>query len=361
MALLSASEASLIDPMTQSYHLHRCFSTMKFFIAVVLCLLINSSSVACNIPVFRYALERWQPDSCELIVFHKGPLSPDQQQLLQELDGQRTKREDSASTSLTLSDLSAPTPTHASLWQSITSTTKQVAATPYLVVRMKLGKGRTINGWHGSLSDAVKIGILDSPARRELARRLLAGHSVVWLMIRPGKESRLASEVRELNTSTQKSLAVNFPLLSQELTLPEGIGLPGSELHSEIPLLLKFSLLEIERDDPREAFLVNLFSQIQPEASEQGEALIVPVFGRGRALEVIPASSLTSQLMKDLTVFLSGACSCQVKEQNPGFDLLMSVDWESELFGEGIAPPRVRSTRDRLNKQPELLSIPPGK
>ena len=30
---------------------------------------------ACNVPVFRYALERWKPDAYEVHVFHKGPLS----------------------------------------------------------------------------------------------------------------------------------------------------------------------------------------------------------------------------------------------------------------------------------------------
>lgn len=347
--------------MTDPSHFCRSRTSRICFIVVISFVLNNLAAVACNIPVFRYALERWQPDSCELIVFHKGPLSDVQQSLLQRVDGERRKRNNAAKTSLTLSDLSTPSPPHAALWESITSTTNQEMATPYLVVRMKLGEGRTVNGWHGSLVDAVKTGIVDSPARRELASRLLSGHSVVWLVIQPETSSTTAADVREKNAAAQQSLINSFPWLSQNLELPEGIGLPGSELHSEIPLLLKFSLLEIDRTDSAETFLIHLFSQIQPEATQRGESLIVPVFGRGRALEVIPASVLTPQLMKDLTVFLSGACSCQVKEQNPGFDLLMSVDWNKELFGEGNGPPPVRSTRDRINPKPELLTIPPGK
>ncbi len=58
--------------------------------------------------------------------------------------------------------------------------------------------------------------------------------------------------------------------------------------------------------------------------------VVVPVFGRGRALEVIPAADLTGSLIEDLTLYLSGPCSCQVKERNPGFDLLMATDWERE-------------------------------
>src|SRR5262245_65804907 len=40
-------------------------------------LLLNPSPArACNVPVFRYALERWPADTYEVIVFHRGPLMP---------------------------------------------------------------------------------------------------------------------------------------------------------------------------------------------------------------------------------------------------------------------------------------------
>ena len=125
---------------------------------------------------------------------------------------------------------------------------------------------------------------------------------------------------------------------------------------------MKFSVLEIEKQDKKESFLVNLFSKIRSEEAAGGEPLVVPVFGRGRALEVIPAAELNPRLMTDLTLFLSGACSCQVKDQNPGFDLLINCDWKQELFLEGTEPPPARSTgQGDRTKQPQLLSIPPGR
>ncbi len=131
--------------------------------------------------------------------------------------------------------------------------------------------------------------------------------------------------------------------LENKIKLPDGIGLPGSELHSEVPLLVKFSWLELDPDEKQEAWLADLFHKIRPEAVENGDPLIVPVFGRGRALEVIPSRDFQLDLMEDLTLFMCGACSCQVKERNPGFDLLLSVDWDSELFGEnGPLPPPPR-------------------
>jgi hypothetical protein len=323
--------------------------TIKLACSIVLSFAIVSVACACNIPVFRYALERWQPDQCEVVVFHKGGLTGEQQQLLKQLGEGDSGQGQHANVKIIESDVSLPTQPHAALWAGIESETH--ATLPYVVLRTKLGFGKVVNGWHGPLDAVGRSGVLDSPARRELGRRLLAGHSIVWLVI--------GSDDKQQNMAARQMLAQNFESLAGKIELPEGVGLPGSELHSEVPLLLEYSLLEIDRKDVREQFLVELLSGFQPEAVAQGEPLIVPVFGRGRALEVIPANDLSDHLMKDLTVFLSGACSCQVKEQNPGFDLLLSVDWNRELFGEGAEPPPEKTTRDR--QRPTLLTIPPGR
>ncbi|MCP4857224.1 MAG: hypothetical protein GY903_22300, partial [Fuerstiella sp.] len=139
------------------------------------------------------------------------------------------------------------------------------------------------------------------------------------------------------------------------------IGLPGSELFSDIPLLMKFSVLEVDPTDDREQFLVELLTGFEPEAIKSGDPLVVPVFGRGRALEVIPAEQLDAGLIEDLTLFLCGACSCQVKERNPGFDLLITASWERELFGEdaeGLASEMIATTTTTAD--PVLIPIPSG-
>lgn len=41
---------------------------------------------SCNIPVFRYALERWAPSPFELVVFHRGPLARQDQERLEMLE-----------------------------------------------------------------------------------------------------------------------------------------------------------------------------------------------------------------------------------------------------------------------------------
>ena len=44
------------------------------------------TAIACNVPVFRYALERWEADPYEMVVFHREPLTAEQQALLAEME-----------------------------------------------------------------------------------------------------------------------------------------------------------------------------------------------------------------------------------------------------------------------------------
>lgn len=322
---------------------------MKFLPSILLSLAAVSIAGTCNIPVFRYALERWKPDPVEWIVFHDGALTADQEVLVEGVSTDSRGGLRRVNVQTIRSDLSQPSAAQLDLWQTLEADGE--ATLPYVVVRARLGPNRFVNGWRGPLDAFRQANVFDSPAREELSQRLLKGHSIVWLIIGSDDDQR--------TEAASRMLAGQFEELAKKVQLPSGIGLPGSELHSEVPLLLRFSLIEVDRSDPREQFLVQFLSGFQPEAFDAGEPLIVPVFGRGRALEVIPASVVNPQLIEDLTLFLSGACSCQVKEQNPGFDLLLSADWDRELFGEGVRPPAAEPAGAR--REPTLLSIPTGR
>ncbi|MEM7396784.1 MAG: hypothetical protein AAF492_31025 [Verrucomicrobiota bacterium] len=46
---------------------------MKKFFCITLALLAGPI-LACQVPVFRYALERWPPDMFQLVIYHSEPL-----------------------------------------------------------------------------------------------------------------------------------------------------------------------------------------------------------------------------------------------------------------------------------------------
>ena len=325
-------------------------NVLRFVAALTL---VAAVANACNIPVFRYALERWKPDSCEVIVFYRGTLTADDEIRVQTLEKASLAGNGVANLNVIRCDVETTQDNELNnLWQTMKDNAR--SSLPMLVIRSKHGKNRIINHWHGSLEEAQDAGLLESPVRSELIRRLQSGDAIVWLLLKSPDEER-TSAIRTM----LKALCEALP---KTVELPEGIGLPGSELYSEVPLLLQFSMLEIDPSDPKEQFLVRLFTGFQSAAAADGEPLIAPVFGRGRALEVVPASELDAELMEDLTVFLCGACSCQVKEQNPGFDLLLSTNWNTVLFGEDSeGPPPAEPTGNGKSKVPKLVPIPSGK
>ncbi len=296
-------------------------------------LALASIASACNIPVFRYALERWRSDAYEIVVPADEALDANQKAFVEKLEAASNLRGGKANLNVIRNSA--------------------VTDADQAVIVRGTGGGRIVGHWRGTIDEASEVGLLESPVRKELVRRLLAGDSVVWLVLQSSDAatSRAAAEL----------LTTAFKTLDTKIKLPDGIGLPGSELHSEVPLFVKFSFIEIKHDDPAEQFLIQSLSNQRADDAKSGEPLLVPVFGRGRALEVIPAKDLSAQLVEDLTMFLSGACSCQVKEQNPGFDLLLNVNWDTELYGEdGMRPPPPKSVGD-AEKPAVLLTIPPGK
>ncbi|MCA9062923.1 MAG: hypothetical protein KDA96_07685 [Planctomycetaceae bacterium] len=331
--------------------------TILFLLGFVL---TTSVGQPCNIPVFRYALERWRPDNTDLIVFHDGPLTPSDEARLQALlngtQADRSVEAEAARTNLSVVKVDVNQPVDAvysGVWDSIREQAGTVR--PYLVLRCQLGQNRLLNVWHGSLNDAEVQNLTDSPVRQEIVRRLLAGDAVVWLMLRSSHEDR--------NKAMKELLRKQFVELESTLELPDGIGLPGSELLSDVPLLLRFHIVELDADDPRERFLVHLLTGFYPEALKEDQPLVAPIFGRGRMLEVIPATRLDSDLVRDLTRFLCGACSCQVKEQNPGFDLLIRTNWHRELYGDSIPDPADSNQPPpgMQKQQATQIPIPPGR
>ena len=53
----------------------RALHTIRLFLALMLASVVAE---ACQVPVFRYALERWRPDPYQLVIVHEGNLTSGQ-------------------------------------------------------------------------------------------------------------------------------------------------------------------------------------------------------------------------------------------------------------------------------------------
>lgn len=176
-----------------------------------------------------------------------------------------------------------------------------------------------LDNWHGTADRNDPVG--DSPVLKDFANRMLAGDSAVWIQIDSGN--------KEVDDGMFERLEARLRFFESVAELPEiDPNDPSSRLGPGPELALKFSTIRIERDNPIVRELVGAKADTLPD----GEAWVAPVFGRGRVLGIWPSSRMDEEGIDEVCFYLTGACSCQVKAQNPGWDLVVNVDWDRRLL-----------------------------
>ncbi len=274
-----------------------------------------AGSGTCNIPVFRYALERWVSDPYEILLFHRGG---DVKPLLDEFE------KSPANAVLKRVDLSKPVADE----EVRNLAPPEGAALPWAVVRYPENSGVPEPAWSGP---AAARTILDSPMRREIIRRILAGDSAVWLLLESGDASK--------DGAAEALLKETLPKSEKALRLPELTDSPSDRLRADsVPLRLAFSILRLSRRDPAEEVLAGLLLRCEPDLAKGSDPIAFPFFGRGRILPPLIGKGITAENVSDYCAFLCGACSCEAKRFNPGLDLLFEVDWKEKFEAPPPAP-----------------------
>ncbi len=323
--------------------------SLRLFALTLLAFFASLQSLpACSIPVFRFALERWSPDLFEVSVFYRGPLNDTDAKRLNQLEDWAIHNGGQVNLEVVRCDLDDRVPDDLlTLWTSL----KDVALPAVIVRTPRKATGQSIV-WQGGLSDSFLDVLTTSPARHEVAQRLLQGDAVVWLLVR-GTDQQQAARARIALDAALENLA-------DQIELPPGVGQPGSELRARIPLHLKFSVVELSANSGTEQALIKLLHGGFAKPPLANESFLAPVFGRGRVLQVLSAREADSDSISDLTRYLCGACSCQVKQQNPGFDLLCAMNWEERLFGEAPLTSPDDASDSTTDSDPTLIAIPSG-
>lgn len=284
--------------------------------AGVLTLLV-SYSPACDLPVFRYALERWPASSYKVQIVSRGPLDHEAALARSSLVASTLLPVDS----FDLNTGSNPPGLSPATELAITP------SRPLLRLQLEHDAGGSLIVWEDKLTSGSVDLLVNSPGRREVVRRLMAGDSVVWLILKgadPAQNAEVIATVRG---------ALNKAESEMQLPLPEG---PGGgytiPLTPSIPLKLSFSVLALAYKSPEAEFLRSLFRQTLPncEMSSDGPVL-APVFGRGRVLDAMAGTAVSTNMVLGLCNYLVGNCSCEVKSLNPGADLFLPVNWRAVL------------------------------
>ena len=86
--------------------------------------------------------------------------------------------------------------------------------------------------------------------------------------------------------------------------------------------------------------------------------MVFPIFGRGRVLYALVGKGIRADNLGEAARFLIGSCSCQIKEQNPGVDLILSADWKKLLKTDKLLDEELPKLSDIEGLKPILVPIP---
>ena len=305
---------------------------IKFFTAVLF--LIQLSASACNVPVFRYALERWPVAPYRAVILKKSELSKEEKaaytQLKKSSDGESgmlnlalwiPKKEDMETSGLA----------------KIFPGELPADATIHLMYPLATGVDKPF--WSGKLTKGNASKIIKSSFRSKLVKTILEGNSGVYVLMESGNKKK--------DNKIAKELDGYIKMMIQNMELPPGVVThdgavtgdqapdfdPINQLRSKIPLKLAFEILRYDRKS--DEIMTALLMGVGPDHEEpvEGKPMVFAVYGRGRVLAPMVGEEINMDNVSSIAFFFSGACSCQMKALNPGTDLLLDHDWDSSVFG----------------------------
>lgn len=315
----------------------------------IIAIVFASIACACQVPVFRYALERWPADQYEFVVVHDGPIDDAGQKTIARLRDADYQSPVSANHNIKLIALSnVKDPLLKSAWEEHGQSGGAVLVALYPPTAQEI-PDRLIKAQPlGAVSAETMV---DSPTRKEIARRLVAGESAVWIFVPCGDPKQDKVALDTLKRVVQEN--------ENTLELPEQEEVEDEQELLEqvnIDLRLDFSIVTLDRQDPKEQFLLQMLLASEPDLEGLNQPMAFPVLGRGRVLYALVGKGISELTIGLASRFIIGPCSCQVKDQNPGFDLLMANDWDKQIGKAKLSDPLPEVT-----DQPVLLTIPPGR
>ncbi len=293
---------------------------------------------SCSVPVFRYALERWKPDPYKGVFIYRGEITKKDQALLQQLEEAALNPEHPLNLRIRPAEVGAFS--EDKLRELLKGPIPENLPSLAIWYPEQMGKAAPL--WTLQLTPASLKALADSPKRRELTESLIRGESIVWIFVPSGN----AGKDEQARAFLRRELAQALDSLSQTpFFVPSGA--------SKKKLVHGFPILTLSRTDPAEKFFLEMLLGSESDLYEhKSEPMVFPVFGRGRLLGCLFGEYINEKNVQGVISYLTGACSCEVKAQNPGKDLLLSAFWDRVVMGELFV-----TDEDPL---PELTSVMPA-
>jgi hypothetical protein len=291
---------------------------------------------ACDTPVYRYAMYRWTPLPYEVYYFHRGqPPKADQEmhRLLAE-KAEKDKGGSAANVFVTPVDLDRkdalnvlPEPVKKA-WQA-----RGGKPVPSCLVLSPWGSEL----FAGQLDATAARELAESPSRTEIGKMFDKGFGVVLLIVGGGKpegNARMEAVARTVIAKAEAGKLVEEPAPGPNMPGPQGPA--GKATGDSEPAtsggVLRVGLLKLDRSQTAERWLLKILTAMDPDpekAPSRSDPMLFAIYGRGRVMPPGIGNEVTAESLTELLRFLTGRCSCTIKDQNPGLDLLMRWDWEA--------------------------------
>lgn len=320
------------------------------FMVTVLLMLVAAPVMACDTPVYRYAMYRWTPTPYEVYFFHEDffeekKYHPRDTQLHRALERAAADADLPANVALfpvnvfADQNLRGVPPDVRRLWD------KQVdkSLPKYMIV-----SPRGSHVFTGGLTASDIPSFVASPTRARINHLLAEGRAGVFVLLTGKDEQANISAAKVLDELARDVAAGNVELYmgpkpnfgepspvhprAKPLADPTVSAIKINADASEDSPEHQIGVVKLARNDPQERWLVEMLLTIESDLKDEefeDQPMIFVAYGRARALPPYIGKGITRNNLLDVLDFITSACSCTVKEQNPGVDLLTRYDWDA--------------------------------
>lgn len=289
------------SPAASQSLLRALFSVLTF---------VSMTLVAAPAPPPRCALETWNAEQYHAYVFHRGPLDPADQELVDVLASAPAK----LGVNLLVATVDVDEtmdPAIENLWLA-----QPNPEPPWMVVQSPSSTASNSAIWSTVLRTPSIGAVLTSPARQRITEHLMDGHAAVWLLVESGDPVRdevAIDTLTETLRAFEKSSAPSRPT-------------SGAKPGTVAPPPIHFSVVRVTRDDSAEEFLLK---SLVPALPPSPMPAAYPIFGRGRTLPPLVGRRLNDESIVQACQRVLSQCTNDLRETSRGSELLLGADWQS--------------------------------
>lgn len=143
-------------------------------------------------------------------------------------------------------------------------------------------------------------GLVSSPLREKIAGEIIKGKLCVMLYLKSGIKEKDEKRLAELKNAVVSS-----------------------------PFSAIIPIVELDRTDPAEKHFISLLLNVESDLKSIKEPMLFGIFGKFKALEPLVAGGITPENINYMIDFLTADCSCLIKDNLPGTDILYPDKWDS--------------------------------